>query len=488
MDDNAAAREILGDALEEVVSHVDMAASGEEAVEAVKQHDGADPYDLVFMDWRMQGMDGLEATRCIQEDAAIQRRPAIVMVTAFGREEVRDEAEKLGIEGFLVKPVTRSMLVDTLVTLFAPESEEAEQAAGEEDPQRLAGVRILLAEDNEINQQIAVELLEGVGATVTVAGNGRIAVETLCAAPTDFDLVLMDLQMPEMDGYQATAKIREDARFATLPILAMTAHATNEERQRCLGAGMNDHISKPIDPGVLFDTVARHCEPRGGSLPAASPPKASEAAAVDLGRVESVEDLDVRDGLARVAGNRKLYLKLLRTFVEQQGPAASQIIDALTQGDASTAERLAHTVKGVAGNLGARSLQEAAASLERTIATGASADERAPVLDAFTATLDALVARLGAALPAVEAIAPPAAEGPAPEPARVRAKVEEMCAHLRNFDAAAGDLLDTEEDVFRFVFASGEYAEFAGHVSGYVFDDALAMLERAAREKGLLSA
>ena len=166
VDDNPAAREILGDALQEVVAHVDMAASGEEAVAAVKQHDEADPYDLVFMDWRMQGMDGLEATRCIREDAAIHRKPAVVMVTAFGREEVRDEAEKLGIEGFLVKPVTRSMLVDTLVTLFVPQSEEtADAAAAEEQPMRLAGARILLAEDNEINQQIAVELLEGVGAT-----------------------------------------------------------------------------------------------------------------------------------------------------------------------------------------------------------------------------------------------------------------------------------------------------------------------------------
>ncbi len=244
-----------------------MAASGEEAVAAVKQHDASKPYDLVFMDWRMQGIDGLEAARSIRGDATIRRKPVVVMVTAFGREEVRDEAEELGIEGFLVKPVTRSMLVDTLVTLFAPEAAEAAEAIqAEEQPDLLAGVRILLAEDNEINQQIAVELLEGVGARVQVAGNGRVAVEALLAAPTGYDVVLMDLQMPEMDGYQATAQIREDARFTELPILAMTAHATIEERQQCLAAGMNDHIAKPIDPGLLFDTVARHCVPRRGDV------------------------------------------------------------------------------------------------------------------------------------------------------------------------------------------------------------------------------
>ncbi len=486
VDDNAAAREVLGDALEQVVSHVDMAASGEEALESVKQHDGSAPYDLVFMDWRMQGMDGLEATRLIQEDPSIRRRPAVVMVTAFGREEVRDEAEKLGIEGFLVKPVTRSMLVDTLVSLFAPEAEEAAEATADEDPQRLAGVRVLLAEDNEINQQIAVELLEGVGASMTVVGNGRLAVEALHAAPTGFDLVLMDLQMPEMDGHQATARIREDARFRTLPILAMTAHATNEERQRCLDDGMNDHIAKPIDPRVLFDTVARHCGPREGSSPAASPGTAREASVVDLGRVESVEGLDVGDGLGRVAGNRKLYLKLLRMFVEEQGPAATRIADAVARNDAATAERLAHTVKGVAGNLGAASLQAAAGALESALASGAGADERASVLEALTTKLNALVADLRAALPAVEVEAPPAADAPPPEPTHVRRSVNEMRGHLGNFDAAAGDLLDAEGDVFRFVFDAEGYAAFAGHVSAYAFDEALTLLDRAAKEKGLL--
>ncbi len=273
VDDNPAAREILQEPLSAVASRVDVVASGKEAIAAIQQHDATEPYDIVFMDWRMPGMDGLEASRHIKSDETLKHPPHIVLVTAFGREEVREEAERLQLDGFLVKPVTKSMIVDTLVNVFADSNEEAAVASGGEEMARLRGARILLAEDNEINQQIAIELLEGAGATVQVTNNGREAVETLAKGPQPppFDVILMDLQMPEMDGYQATAKIRSDLRFGTLPIIAMTAHATIEERQRCLAAGMNDHVSKPIDPGMLFETVGRFYKPAAGSAPPGLP-------------------------------------------------------------------------------------------------------------------------------------------------------------------------------------------------------------------------
>ena len=260
VDDNATAREILPEPLSGLASRVDVVASGREAIAAIQEQDATEPYDIVFMDWRMPGMDGLQASRHIKSDETLKHRPHIVLVTAFGREEVREEAERLELDGFLVKPVTKSMIVDTLVNVFAGEGEQVSVAAERDPTELLRGARILLAEDNEINQQIAIELLEGAGATVKVANNGREAVEILSKGPhpPPFDVVLMDLQMPEMDGYQATAKLRGDARFGTLVIIAMTAHATMEERQRCLAAGMNDHISKPIDPAMLFDTVGRY--------------------------------------------------------------------------------------------------------------------------------------------------------------------------------------------------------------------------------------
>jgi two-component system sensor histidine kinase/response regulator len=230
VDDNPTACEILQESLTAIASRVDVASSGKDALAAIRRQDGLEPYDIVFMDWRMPGMDGLQASRHIKSDETLSHQPAIVLVTAFGREEVREEAERLQLDGFLVKPVTKSMIVDTLVNVFAESGAHAGRPEAGEEVRRLRGTRILLAEDNEINQQIAIELLEGAGAVVEVAGNGREAVEMLAKAGAVFDVVLMDLQMPEMDGLQATARIRADSRFATLPIIAMTAHATIEER------------------------------------------------------------------------------------------------------------------------------------------------------------------------------------------------------------------------------------------------------------------
>ncbi|HRZ38163.1 MAG TPA: PAS domain S-box protein, partial [Candidatus Paceibacterota bacterium] len=210
VDDNAAAREILVESLKSLAERVDAVSSGHEALAAIKERDADAPYDVVFMDWRMPGMDGLQATRLIKNDSSLRQQPAVIIVTAFGREEVREEAERLHVDGFLVKPITKSMLVDSLVNVFATSTGEATAvaAATAEESARLRGLRVLLAEDNEINQQIAVELLESVGATVKTANDGREAVETLSGGPQPplFDAVLMDLQMPEMDGYQATAK------------------------------------------------------------------------------------------------------------------------------------------------------------------------------------------------------------------------------------------------------------------------------------------
>ncbi len=495
VDDNAAAREILVESLEPLAERVDAVSSGPEALAAIKERDPDVPYDVIFMDWRMPGMDGLQAARLIKNDSSLRQQPAVIIVTAFGREEVREEAEKIHVDGFLVKPVTKSMLVDSLVSVFAasPGEGAALAPATADDSVRLLGLRILLTEDNEINQQIAVELLEGVGAMVEVANNGREAVEKLLQAPAPppYDLVLMDLQMPEMDGYQATARIRAEARFARLPIIAMTAHATMEERQRCLDAGMNDHVSKPIDPALLFETVGRFYRPAPAatavvptSTSAASQVSKSAPPADDL---PSVAGLDNRDGLSRAAGNRKLYLKLLRQFVEQQGPAPAQITDALAGNDRPLAERLAHTVKGVAGSLGVRGVQEVAARLEQAIAAKTSAAELAPVLQEFRTTLDDFVARLHAALPPANAA--PTASPTAPLDRGLATRVvAEMIAHLNKFDPAAGDCIESNRAVFQAVLPAESFTAFEQAINRFAFANALALLEPAANEKGVLPA
>ncbi len=397
-----------------------------------------------------------------------------MLVTAFGREEVREEAERLELDGFLLKPVTKSMIVDTLVNVFAAGEDGGQRTVDAGQAEALRGARILVVEDNEINQQIAVELLQGAGATVEIANNGREAVERLSRqTPPPFDVVLMDLQMPEMDGYQATAKLRSDPRLASLPIVAMTAHATVEERQSCLAAGMNDHVAKPIDPAALFETVGKFYKPADAGTPLGLSREGGSS-----GDLPSVAGLDTSDGLARVGGNEKLYRKLLRDFAAQQGRAAEQIAEALAIGDAALAERLAHTLKGVAGNLGASDLQAAAGKLERCLRERASADDIEIARQQVASVLVPLITALGSA--------PGPASPEAPEPVVVavdfeglRAAVAQLRALLSDSDPGAGDFVDANRDALRPLFEAGRWPEFENLVHGYAFAEAQAQLDRA---------
>jgi signal transduction histidine kinase/CheY-like chemotaxis protein/HAMP domain-containing protein len=472
VDDNEVARQILRESLDAVVRRVDAVASGNDAIGAIRERDSADPYDIVFMDWRMPGMDGLQASRYIKSDETLTRQPAIVLVTAFGREEVREEAERMQLDGFLLKPVTKSMIVDTLVNVFAEEGDLTSKPADREQDTRLRGARLLLAEDNEINQQIAIELLESAGATVTVANNGREAVEALSSSggSMPFDVVLMDLQMPEMDGYQATAKIRADARFANLPIVAMTAHATVEERQRCLNAGMNDHIAKPIDPVGLLETVGRYY-------------RVAETRAA----VASPVALDTKAGLSRVAGNQVLYQKLLRQFIEQQASVAGQITEALDRKDTPLAERLAHTLKGVAGNIGAVQVQSAAGVLEKAIRDGAQVDDVRSATQQVTTTLAPVIAEIRSLLGAnlVEPQKAPDTSSAPVDIAQSREAAAKLRTLLSELDPAAIDWLECNHAALRPVFAVADWPAFEDLVRGYAFADAQERLEQALKSDGV---
>jgi CheY-like chemotaxis protein len=269
VDDNALACEILADALKVFALRVDSVSSGESAIRELAAADLQDPYQVVLMDWHMPSMDGLEASSHFLCSGRLKNVPKIVMVTAFGREEVRAQAEEMGIKGYLLKPVSPSLLYDTLMNVFGVAEQEDDRSRPkkkEEDipSPNVNGIRILLVEDNEVNQQVATELLESAGAIVTIADHGSEAVRILTEGkdPSSFDVVLMDLQMPEMDGFTATRLIRAEPRLQGLPIIAMTAHALVEERQRCLEAGMNDHVAKPIHPDALFATLLRWAKPR----------------------------------------------------------------------------------------------------------------------------------------------------------------------------------------------------------------------------------
>ena len=258
IDDNSSARTVLSNMLRNMTFVADEAASGEEGIEMVRlAAERSEPYEIVFVDWQMPSLDGIETSKRILALPDLSVRPHLVMVTAYGREDVLKQAEENGLENVLVKPVTSSTLFDTIVAVLHAHQEATGhvQTTPSFEIARTRGTRVLLVEDNEINQEVAIGLLEDAAIHVDLAENGEIAVRM--AQETDYDAVLMDMQMPVMDGIEATRAIRSDARFQDLPIIAMTANAMAADREKCLKAGMNDHIGKPIDPDELFSVLLR---------------------------------------------------------------------------------------------------------------------------------------------------------------------------------------------------------------------------------------
>jgi two-component system, sensor histidine kinase and response regulator len=467
VDDNGPAREILAHMLRALHLSVSSVASGREAIEAVVAAASERPFNIVFLDWKMPEMDRIEAARRIR---AAKGAPRLVMVTAFGHDEVRAGAGAAGIEAFLVKPVSQSALVDTLLGMFSPERGEAARAAhSEAGVASFAGVTLLLAEDNEINQQIALELLESAGARVEIANNGREALEKLTAAgPRAYDAVLMDLQMPELDGIEATLRIRADARFAALPILAMTAHAMIEERKRCIAAGMVDHITKPIDPQAMFATLARWVRPRAEATLRRAPEARGE-------RLPEIAGLDAAAGLKRVAGNRALYLKLLRQFCAKQADAGQRVATALAAKDRAAAKRVAHTVNGVAGNIGLVVLREEAVRLEAALKSRKSVTR---VLSAFEAELARTMTALRDALGEDR---PVAAVRASVDPAQLR----RLAALLSQSDGEAADYFTEHAGAIRALFDGDDWTQFEQAMRNFDFEVALGSLHKAAEQRGL---
>ena len=400
VDDNEQAREILSNVLRGFSLRADSASSGEEAIQKVASAGSRDPYRVVLMDWQMPGMDGLQASREILRGKGSKDLLKIVMVTAFGREDLQTQAEQIGIDGYLLKPVSPSLLYDTLVEILGvvePKRGRSRPRSDRAGSPNFTGTRILLVEDNEVNQQVATELLESVGAIVRIANDGAEAVKILTEGEghPSLDVVLMDLQMPDMDGFTATRHIRTLPRLQGIPIIAMTAHALVEERQRCLDAGMNDHVSKPIDPDALFATLARWAKPR--QAPAAkTEARPARAAAIVIPEIEGV---DVREGLKRAAGNRRLYRDLLIRFAKDHRDVGAQIAAALDSGDPKQAEHIAHTVKGVAGNMSIRKIYSSADKLEKAIHERDSAVPK--LLSAFTSVVKHQVQTIQHSLPDV---------------------------------------------------------------------------------------
>ena len=463
VDDDPAARQILTEQLSALGLRPDEAIDGQQGLNALKQADAGDPYQVVLMDWQMPDMDGIEATWHISHDLGLQHQPAVVMVTAFGADEARKAGGNAGASAFLDKPVSQSRLWDTLIGVITPQLATQNMLPRQNEEQAaLAGVRVLLVEDNDINQQIARELMESMGVAVTLADNGQQALDLLLAAPDPlpWSMVLMDLQMPVMDGHQATLLLRQQARFANLPIIALTAHASAEEGARCLREGMNAHLTKPIEPAALHGAIAYWSNTAAGGT--------------DL----RISGMDVVQGLLQCGGNRKLYESLVQRFLASLINTPKEIRKALETGDMPLAERSAHTLKGVAANLGAGVCSQLSSELEKSVRQ----HEPAAAIQAQLAVLEQHLSKLSLAIARALPVSAPSQQDPV-DPVD-RELLQRICCQLaellRSSNAEARLLLQEQAELLR--NGLGEHFDsLQRRVQDFEFFAALTELEDAAR-------
>ena len=368
VDDLPDARHIFCNMLSSFSFQADQACSGKEGIEILTDavRAGA-PYDLVIMDYFMPEMDGIEASRQILKHPDLKPSPRIIMVSAYSREDILLNASKTGLNTFLIKPVGPSVLLDAIHEAFGLEAVlSSRQKNNRRRPStelaQIRGARILLVEDNEINQQLALEILQQEGLWVTIASNGIEAVEAV--DKNTFDLVLMDIEMPLMDGYQATEIIRSKSGCQQLPILAVTAYAMASYREKCLRHGMSDYLTKPINQDDLFDKLKKWISP-ANRVP--SPGSPFDSIVSGKFRLPFIDGFDMAESLERTNQNHELLARLLLQFKHKYEQATRQIQEALEKNDIRTAGKLCHTIKGVAGNLGATALYQASADLHLSI-------------------------------------------------------------------------------------------------------------------------
>jgi len=325
----------------------------------------------VVLDWKMPGMDGIEAARKTHAMAGLSTMPKILLISSFSQDDMLKQVENNVVDGILSKPFLQSELFNATLEIFGRAEARGKRGAvtalfHSSLVEKVSGAYLLLAEDNEINQQVARELLEKAGVTVAIAENGEEALTRLWEEK--FDGVLMDMQMPVMDGVTATREIRKNPRFADLPIIAMTANVMAGDIEQCMAAGMNDHITKPLDPNQMLATLAKWITP---SQPAAPPPdlktKQSSEAAQGSDALPNLPGVRVDEGVRRMGGSVAGYCAILEKFRNGQRNTITEIRSTIAADDWKKTERLAHTLKGLLGTLGAEKLNDKAAELETAI-------------------------------------------------------------------------------------------------------------------------
>jgi signal transduction histidine kinase/CheY-like chemotaxis protein/HPt (histidine-containing phosphotransfer) domain-containing protein len=496
VDDSASTRELLETLLRSWSIPPVSVASAEEGLALLDQRNregSSDPFGLVILDWMLPGMNGLDAAECIRNRDETRTLP-LVMISAYAGKEEEARCAALGVNVFLRKPVTTSSLFDAIVESQGVRVHSARRGLDAPLERQFDGLRALLAEDNEANQMVATELLSRLGIELDIAGNGREAVAMAQASPTKYAAILMDMQMPELDGIGATRALRADVRFATVPIIAMTANAMKADLDACLAAGMNDYVTKPIDRKALVATLRRW-------LPVqAAAPAPYEMATAPIELVEGVASasfagadalavagpalagIDVTGTLQRLGIERISLERMLLRFADGQGELLEALRAAVVAGDSAAAARHAHAIAGSAGNLGADGLRAAAKALEqagrdgRTDLSGllAAVEDRAAVVSGSIATLR------------------PAAGYAADPPdrpfdrARADASLERLKSALDDYDlsSASGALADLGTSGLP-AWAADDVSRLRHSFDGYEYDEARAIaLDLLTRVRG----
>lgn len=466
VEDNASANHAICEMLKSMSFVVESVDNGPAAIELFRS--GAH-FDLVFADWRMPEMDGIETIRHLRRENLSGKKTGYVLATAYGRDDVMNAAAEAGIDEILIKPLNPSELFNSALRVLRHDPRETDpkhpSGASSPVPLFLDRRRILVVEDNELNRDVALGLLRAFGAMPEIAENGAEAVALV--ESTQYDAILMDIQMPVMDGFTATREIRQRFPDWPVPIVAMTANALSGDRERCLEAGMDDHIAKPIDPDILYSVLHRVLGIEGALSHTLPPQNNDSQTGPDFDLHDSI---DVEAGLKRVLGDRQEYARMLARFLEGQSSAVQRITEALAAGDTETAEREAHTARSVAGNIGALSLSEAASALETAIRERVDAGGITKRLDRFSAELEPVLASLEAAELSILPDHQNGIEAEATEAGH--AALAKLIALLADDDAEAQDVLAEQGAALRPVLGGVRFSEVEAAIGRFDFEQA----------------
>ncbi len=366
VEDNHSSRSIFKKMLESFGFEVIACESGAQALKATEG--GGNGFDLIILDWMMPGMDGITLARELRHLHGLADVP-VLMITAFGRDEQRQKAKEAGIDRFLTKPLKRSQLHDTIIDIFADRSPEVFTVApGDSEDFSLAGCRVLVVEDNHINRQVAKELLKSFNMLCDTADNGAEAIKAV--QRQSYDAVLMDIQMPELDGHEATRCIRRLPGMDRLPIIALTAYATREDHYTCMKSGMNDYITKPIDKDTLLNSLKRWINAPGLTRRVNhSPVEDTPAREAETPPMENLPGIDINAGLRRIGGKREVYLRLLEAFLREYSDINTRVEKLLEEGNMQKLHLLCHSLKGAAGNVSAMVTFEVAGEICQAAST-----------------------------------------------------------------------------------------------------------------------